>query len=377
VRQVLPRFMNFPNQHRLALLERMTQAEADIIDEPGFAGSDLSFPSTAEIYHAIADVPGNTFSGETPAQLAATELTHHADSNTDTWFLFPIAAWDLFTNVNEVDINEPAQFDLLKITWPTVGGIAHWYFCNNVEPRRLGFSDEHLGCCAGPLDLNSILFWIAEIDPAESSIVADPDEIPDDDTTTSTITVTYKDENGNPLANRPVTITTTGAGTIDDPTGITDDDGIYETTYHSGTNEECTFSTDDIGPSNVLTVGPPLPPETWVLTVGTTTNGTCSDCADLSEAGPFSLSETMADTEWWSTAIGFNCDTGPNLEMKYRLTKSGDVLTVTAVTDTLSFDMATFTGTYAGWNGVDPITLTFDSDDGRCNWPGTITIEPA
>jgi len=373
--QVLPRWANFPNEHFLALLRRMTAAE--LADPAIVHGSDfMIFPT--EVLPVLYQGEGAGWIDGDPimCQVRHPELTMAPGTMFNDLLLLYSAADNVLTDPRVFNLDpfevSPPYGDVARFTWPTSGGSLKSYWVIQVSPRRLGFPDEHI--VARLRELTSLeLLDLLPIDPGLSSIVADPDEITDDDISTSTITVTYLGPGGEPLPGRAVTITTTGAGTIDDPTGETDDDGIYETTYHSGTAETCTFSTAAIGPSNVLTVATML----LKIDISGITAGTCADCGTLDNdyampdfaevGGPDNL--VSSDSFAWTNG----CDADQFVLVEATFQPSTGNLQV-IFSNGGGGVMATYFDTVLGWNMIDVIVIPLDSSDGRCNWPATLAI---
>lgn len=376
VQQVIPRWATFPNQHYLALLRRMTEAEIATIEIPqGDEGASglPSFPTPAEVWHVVAEVPGATLKGETMVQGVAMEMTHHADTRTSFYFLYPISAYPLVKSEVMLSEVEVSEYDVIKCEWPTGSGDFHYWYVSKVEPRRLGFPNEHMQSCGTQLGLFEILFWFTEVDEGESSIVVSPASIINDDIQTALVTVTYKDSLGNPFQSYPVTITDNGVGTLDTPTGLTDENGVFTSTYHSDTVEDVEFSTALIGPSNTLSV---VEPSFYVDLAGLA-DDTCTACNEFE--GPHNLNPLLEVTPGnWASYTDLEWECLPDGEGQFELAFNSTQGVVLSIIDPggegliVQYQDATATS----WDMVSPVTCTLVgvSFDVGCTFPGTVEV---
>lgn len=104
--------------------------------------------------------------------------------------------------------------------------------------------------------------------------------------------------------------------------------------------------------------------KTYTLSVGTVTNGTCSDCSNA--AGTWTL--TWQSLCFWQgpayTLCGFST-------IRWAMQINATTTTVTTTAG------GSVTYTYSGaWDGNSPITLTRGTNPAGCSFPSTVTITP-
>ena len=99
------------------------------------------------------------------------------------------------------------------------------------------------GTAAG-ISLNGTVTFVAgSPSAAMSSIVANPNSLPADGSSTSQLTVTLKDANGNPVSGQVVTLSSSGSGnTITPGSGATDASGKFQATISSTVTETKTVT---------------------------------------------------------------------------------------------------------------------------------------
>lgn len=144
----------------------------------------------------------------------------------------------------------------------------------------------------------------------QSTVKAVPAEILADGTAVSTVTVTLKDANGNPVAGKTVTLAQgTGSSAIDPASAVTGADGIAEFSVKGLTLETVAYtatdSTDSVTVSETASVTFTLP--TYAVTVRTKLDGALYDMTSVAlKSGTASLaaSKTAAGTYTATAANG-------------------------------------------------------------------------
>jgi hypothetical protein len=129
------------------------------------------------------------------------------------------------------------------------------------------------------------------VDPAESSVVASPTSVSANGITTSTITVTVKDSEGNPLSGRTVSLQgSTGNATIETANNSTNGSGVVTFTVKSTTpgTETFTATADSVAITQTAAVNF-LPVLTIVIDLGTSPAGTFIAGGTFIGTGPANL----------------------------------------------------------------------------------------
>jgi hypothetical protein len=89
---------------------------------------------------------------------------------------------------------------------------------------------------------------VVTVSPLNSTVVASPTTIADDGVESSTITVTLRNTDGNPMPNRAVTLAfVSGTGTLTQPVGVTNQQGVITGSVVSSTNGSMVISASTLG----------------------------------------------------------------------------------------------------------------------------------
>lgn len=379
--QLLPRWLNFPNEHYLALLQRMTAAEyANILtpDAPGLPEWNVTLP----VYHVIDSVVGSTFKANTPAKVVDIELTHHADTNTSLYVLLPNDSSSFVDVPGSYTETAPFEYDAVEIEWPTGSGQFRYYLIEECETRLHALPGEHIRCCLARVGIEEVTLWFGEPpSPSHSSIAASPITVLNDGTAATTISGTMLTSLSLPVIAASVVISSSGSAVVSGPT-VTDSSGNWSVTATDTIAETVTFTAVclgvSVGPSNSVTYGS-LPPSFDIDTTMTTGNGSCTNCSDLN--GGFNL-PTDSPGSYTSAPFALTC-----------ISSQGDAFwqVVFGASGGHNFvELLLFESPIANricywrndnidsWDGVSPLSLPFVFDDsgGTCAWANPITITP-
>lgn len=265
--QLLPRWMNFPNEHWLALLQRMTAAELADIANPGNA----LYPVNVAAW--LRDSGAGTWptSAAIAANIVYPQLTAAPGTMFgDLYMLYPSSSNILRDkaefNKDVFDYGFP-DADVVIIEQPSASGNMVAYQVLQVHPRELGQVGEHLAARLARLTTTQAGLFHGTPDAGTSTITATPTTVADDGVATTTISGQMLDAASNPVIGATVVISSSGSATIaSSPT--TDASGNWSTTATDTTAETVTFSADclgvTVGPSPAVTfANPPYLPNCW------------------------------------------------------------------------------------------------------------------
>jgi hypothetical protein len=97
--------------------------------------------------------------------------------------------------------------------------------------------------CPGACPATTTVAFVAgDVDANQSTVVAEPTSALADGTASSTITVTLRDGNGNPVPGQDVALSQDGSSTISGPSGPSDTNGVVTFTVTNTTAETVTYS---------------------------------------------------------------------------------------------------------------------------------------
>lgn len=380
--QLLPRWMNFPNEHWLALLQRMTAAElADIANAPSLLLPNFNVATS--IYHVETGVTGATLKGTSQAQLYYQKLTHHSDTYTSLFCLMPSNVWT-FVDDDGQYLGPPQGYDVIEAEWPTGSGRLRQWRVGTCEPRQLGELGEHIAICMEPLTIAERVQWFSGSlpDAGTSTISASPVTVLNDGVATTTISGTMLTAASAPVVGATVVISSSGSAmTASSP--ITDASGNWSTTATDITAESVTFSAVclgvTVGPSNSVTFGS-YPAHLSTPADVTTGNGTCSNCADLN-AG-FTL-DAIDSVTWQSAPFSLTCITSAgNAQWLATISSGGGHLTMSVQLYDVDTNLPILSWTNTNidsWDGASALTLPYvgGSAAAACAWNDPITMTPS
>lgn len=380
--QLLPRWLNFPNEHYLALLQRMTAAEFANILTPDPPGRP-DFNVTATIYHVFDGAAGAFPKGTSVGQIYYQQLTHHADTYTSVYFLMPSANHALVDDDGQYT-GPPQGYDIVEAEWPTGSGRLRQWRVGTCEPRLLGMPGEHIAICMEPLNITERNFWFPSSipDAGTSTISAAPVFVADDGASTTTISGTMLNSAGSPIVGATVVTSSSGSAAIlSSP--VTDGSGNWSTTATNITAESVTFSATClgvlVGPSNSVTFGG-LAPSFDIDTAMTTGNGTCANCADLNGGFNAAFSSTDFYTSASFAAACISATGTAVWSINFAVVAGHRRVDLNLFEDGGSRICYWYNDNIDSWDGTSPISLPNFNDDtsGRCTWnvPATITPVP-
>ncbi|HET9177623.1 MAG TPA: Ig-like domain repeat protein [Terriglobia bacterium] len=149
---------------------------------------------------------------------------------------------------------------------------------------------------------NSFTVNPGPVSASTSTVAASPASVPADNSTTSTITVTLKDANNNPVSGKTVSLTAgSGNSTISAPSGVSDANGVVTFTVKDGTAETVTYSAKDTTDNTTIT-------QTATVTFTSVTVGTSTTV--VSSVNPSVFGQSVTFTADVHAASGSTAPTG-------------------------------------------------------------------
>lgn len=380
--QLLPRWMNFPNEHWLALLQRMTAAELADIANPGNA----TYPTTVTAWLRDTTTSDWPTSMDIPCQLLYPQLTAAPGTMFgDFYMLFPTSSNVLRDkaefNIDVFDYGFP-EADVVLVEQPSGSANYVAYQVLQVHPRELGLIGEHLAARLARLTGNQAATFHGTPDAGTSTIAAAPSLAINDGVATTTISGTMLTAGSAPVIGATVVISSSGSA-VSGSAPITDASGNYSTTATDTTAETVTFSAVclgiTVGPSNSVTFGS-IPAHLSTPLDVTTGNGTCSNCADLN-AG-FTL-DAIDSSTWGSSSFALACITSAgNAKWFAGLFFASGHLAISVQLYDVDTDLPILTWNNTNidsWDGTSALTLSYvgGSAAAACAWNDPITITPS
>ncbi|MFY9813663.1 MAG: Ig-like domain-containing protein [Dehalococcoidales bacterium] len=172
---------------------------------------------------------------------------------------------------------------------------------------------------------------IGAVSASQSTVVASPTTVPDDNSTTSTITVTLNDAGGNPVSGKTVSLQGTGTSSISAPSGPSTSGGIVTFTVKDSTAETVTYTAtgDSVGITETASVNFVVP--TITLTAPSTLSLTL-------------VNAPTEDTEIVGTATAGGVAVTNLGNFKYTTTVTGSVMYLTQGSEHLANPLMIATG---------------------------------
>lgn len=385
VEQVLPRWMNFPNEHLLAIVRRMTQAELVLIAGPVAPPDDGSsipvFDTAAEVYRVVDGVAGNTHTTTVEGRfLGSWQLDDQVIASS---FDFGTSDYDSITPSLLLPFS-PQEFDIIEIEVPAGSAKTRFWYCVDTVDQNYGTENEFVRAILLPITLAEKTLWFGgPPDTGLSTITASPAFVANDGSAFATISGVMLDSLSNPIVGATVAVTSSTGNASISGTAFTDSSGAWSVTATDTTAETTTFSADcngvTVGPSNSVEYGS-YPPSFDMDSTITTGNGTCSNCVDLN-GGINCLPDIPGET-YISAPFALTCVSGQG-QAQWLITfaTSGGHRTVTL--QLVEYPVATAIANWVNsnidsWDGVSPISVpfSFDFSGGTCLWNDPISITP-